>query len=112
MPWEPIHKTPCAQAVEPNLWDYGEVRSRFTWDGARSELDGNGVTMIVDETPPASSGLRLARSAGHRLHGFPEPRHRPAQQVGGAIPEADYPELSSIGSAVDYLASKIPAAAG
>ena len=40
MPWEPIHKTPGKQAVVPNLWDYEEVRSRFTWDAARRELDG------------------------------------------------------------------------
>ncbi|MGF7213005.1 acyl-coenzyme A synthetase/AMP-(fatty) acid ligase [Skermanella aerolata] len=40
MPWEPIHKTPHAQAVTPNLWDYEEVRSSFTWDAARNEPDG------------------------------------------------------------------------
>ena len=40
MPWEPIHKTPSKQAVAPNLWDYEEVRSSFTWDAARNELDG------------------------------------------------------------------------
>ena len=40
MPWEPIHKTAHAQAAVPNLWDYEEVRSSFTWDAARGELDG------------------------------------------------------------------------
>ena len=40
MPWEPIHKMPGKQAVVPNLWDYEEVRSSFTWDAARDELDG------------------------------------------------------------------------
>ena len=40
MQWEPILKTPRAQAVVPNLWDCEEVRSSFTWDAARNELDG------------------------------------------------------------------------
>ena len=40
MQWEPIHKTPSKQAVVPNLWDYEEVRSSFTWDAARNEFDG------------------------------------------------------------------------
>ena len=40
MQWEPVHKTPHAQAVVPNLWDYKEVRSSFTWDTARNEFDG------------------------------------------------------------------------
>jgi acyl carrier protein len=33
-------------------------------------------------------------------------------RLGAAIPEADYPKLFTIDDAADYLASKIPAAAG
>ena len=40
MPWEPIRKTPHAQAVAPNLGAYEEVRSSFTWDVARNEFEG------------------------------------------------------------------------
>ena len=34
------------------------------------------------------------------------------KRLGAAIPEADYPKLFTIDDAVDYLASKLPAAAG
>jgi len=34
------------------------------------------------------------------------------KRLGAAIPEADYPKLFTINDAVDYLASKLPAAAG
>ena len=60
MPWEPIHKTPGKQAVAPNLWDYEEVRSSFTWDAARDELDGL-----------PGGGLNIAYEAvdRHLIHG-------------------------------------------
>jgi len=40
MPWDTIIKSRREWAVVPNLHDYGQVRTAFSWDKARRELDG------------------------------------------------------------------------
>jgi acetyl-CoA synthetase len=40
MPWDIIIKSRRDWAVVPNLHDYGQVRTAFSWDKARRELDG------------------------------------------------------------------------
>jgi acetyl-CoA synthetase len=40
MPWEPIIKPSPGGGVAPNLWNYGQARAAFSWEEARSELDG------------------------------------------------------------------------
>ncbi len=40
MTYPPIRKEPGSFALQPNMPDYQECRSSFTWDSVRSELDG------------------------------------------------------------------------
>ena len=40
MPFETIHKDPAAFRVPPNLSSYEEDRADFSWERARSGLDG------------------------------------------------------------------------
>ncbi len=40
MPWNPIIKSRRDWDVIPNLYDYEAVRNAFSWDRARTELDG------------------------------------------------------------------------
>ncbi len=55
MPWKPISKR-RPFAVPPNLADYEATRASFTWDAARSELDGL----------PGGRGLNIAYEAVDR----------------------------------------------
>ena len=40
MPFETIHKDPAAFRVPPDLSSYEEDRADFSWERARSGLDG------------------------------------------------------------------------
>jgi len=51
-----IHKDSAAFRVAPNLVDYGQARSRFTWQQARAALDGL----------PDGGGLNIAHEAVDR----------------------------------------------
>jgi len=53
MAWESIIKTRCGWRVVPNLQDYEQARAAFSWDQARSELDGL----------PDGQGLNIAHEA-------------------------------------------------
>jgi acetyl-CoA synthetase len=56
MSWEIITKKKSGQAVAPNLADYDSVRREFSWDAARSVLDGL----------PGGGGLNIAYEAVDR----------------------------------------------
>jgi acetyl-CoA synthetase len=56
MDWTPIKKTPDAWRVPPNLLDYDRVRSAFSWEAVRRELDGL----------PDGKGLNIAHEAVDR----------------------------------------------
>ncbi|MHC1741849.1 MAG: acetate--CoA ligase [Syntrophobacteraceae bacterium] len=56
MSWPPIKKYGYARAVRPNLQDYEEVRSGFSWEHVRNELDGL----------PGGKGLNIAHEAVDR----------------------------------------------
>ena len=56
MSWDPIAKPLRAATVAPNLADYDQVRSGFTWDEARRRLDGL----------PEGRGLNIAHEAVDR----------------------------------------------
>ncbi|MGA7989254.1 MAG: acetate--CoA ligase [Candidatus Dormiibacterota bacterium] len=67
MSWATIHKPPSAWSVTPNLLDYDEVCKHFTWDSARSALDGlpggrglNIAHEAVDRHVAAGNGARVA----------------------------------------------------
>lgn len=55
MEWQPISKTPTAWKVQPNLTDYEEIRSTFSWAAIQRELE-----------PPAGIGLNIAHIAVDR----------------------------------------------
>ena len=56
MPWDTIIKSRRDWTVVPNLHDYGQVRTAFSWDKARRELDGL----------PGGGGLNIAHEAVDR----------------------------------------------
>jgi hypothetical protein len=56
MPLEPIVKSPRDWKVVPNLKDHERVRTTFSWDQARQELDGL----------PGGQGLNIAHEAVDR----------------------------------------------
>jgi len=56
MPWPIISKSSHEWKVIPNLLDYGQMRSVFSWDDARSGLDGL----------PGGRGLNIAHEAVDR----------------------------------------------
>jgi acetyl-CoA synthetase len=56
MAWQTIVKSERDRVVVPNLGNYEEVRSTFTWEGARQELDGL----------PGAKGLNIAHEAVDR----------------------------------------------
>ncbi len=56
MPWAPIQKRPESWRAVPNLLDYGETCSRFSWDALRRELQGL----------PNGRGLNIAQEAVDR----------------------------------------------
>ncbi len=53
MPWKPIIKSRREWDVVPNLHDYEAVRTAFSWEKARAELDGL----------PDNAGLNIAHEA-------------------------------------------------
>jgi acetyl-CoA synthetase len=56
MPWDTIIKSRREWTVVPNLHDYGQVRTAFSWDKARRELAGL----------PGGGGLNIAHEAVDR----------------------------------------------
>ncbi|MDP1797637.1 MAG: acetate--CoA ligase [Planctomycetaceae bacterium] len=56
MSFKPIRKVPTTETLAPNLLDYEALRSDFTWDSARRELDGL----------PDGRGLNIAHEAVDR----------------------------------------------
>jgi acetyl-CoA synthetase len=56
MPWEPIIKSSPRGGVAPNLRNYRQARAAFSWEEARSELDGL----------PEGGGLNIAHEAVDR----------------------------------------------
>ncbi|MDE3035301.1 MAG: AMP-binding protein, partial [Nitrospirota bacterium] len=56
MSWEPIVKSRRDWEVVPHLHDYGDIRSSFSWERARQELDGL----------PGGEGLNIAYEAVDR----------------------------------------------
>jgi acetyl-CoA synthetase len=56
MPWEPIIKSSPGGGVSPNLRNYEQAREAFSWEEARSELDGL----------PGGGGLNIAHEAVDR----------------------------------------------
>jgi acetyl-CoA synthetase len=64
MPWGAIKKSPADLTPAPNLMDYDQARATFSWDQARSELDGlpggRGLNIAHEAVDRRAKGNRLA----------------------------------------------------
>lgn len=77
MPFETIHKDPTAFRVPPNLSSYEEDRADFSWERARSCLDGppgGGLNMLMRLSTGTPSDRRPARWHCVRLTSAATPR--------------------------------------
>jgi acetyl-CoA synthetase len=66
MPFETIHKDPAAFRVPPNLSSYEEERANFTWERARSGLDGmpgGGLNIAYEAVDRHAIGPRAGKVA-------------------------------------------------
>ncbi len=65
--WPPIAKPPGSWNVTPNLVDYNRTREAFSWDQARTELDGlpdgRGLNIAHEAVDRHAAGLRRTRVA-------------------------------------------------
>jgi acetyl-CoA synthetase len=86
MGWDPIRKGAWPGGVVPNVVDYEATCATFTWDGARSRLDGL----------PGGRGLNIAHETVDRHAASPVHRDRVAFRWlarNGDVTEATYAEL-------------------
>jgi acetyl-CoA synthetase len=88
--WVPIRKTAESWRVQPNLVDYADARATFSWEGARSELDGL----------PAGRGLNIAHEAVDRHAVGPLQDHVAIRWLGrrGQVRDLTFRELSGLSS--------------
>jgi acetyl-CoA synthetase len=66
MGWPVIEKPRGGWAIEPNLLDYARTRATFTWEAARSALDGlpsGGLNIAHEAVGRHASGPRRGRTA-------------------------------------------------
>jgi acetyl-CoA synthetase len=85
MKFEPITKAAEAWDVEPNLVDYAQTRTSFTWDGVYSALDGL----------PDGKGLNIAYEAVDRHAHGSRRNHAAIRWLGhdGTVRDFTYGEL-------------------
>jgi acetyl-CoA synthetase len=86
--WPTIPKArPWPGGVEPNVVDYEQVRASFTWEAARTALDGL----------PGGRGLNIAHEAVDRHARGPRADHIAMRWLGrdGSVTTATYAELAS-----------------
>ncbi|MGB8719204.1 MAG: acetate--CoA ligase, partial [Desulfobacterales bacterium] len=88
MRWTPIKKPIDSWGTPPNLLDYAQTCSAFSWDDVRRELDGL----------PGGGGLNIAHEAVDR-HAAGPLRNHPALRwlgSGGDVQEFTYAELKAL----------------
>jgi acetyl-CoA synthetase len=85
MHWNPIAKSPAHWRVRPNLIDYRETRTGFTWNKIREELAGL----------PEGQGLNIAHEAVDRHAAGPRGDHVALRWLGGngEVREFSYADL-------------------
>ncbi|GIW54621.1 MAG: acetate--CoA ligase [Nitrospiraceae bacterium] len=88
MAWQPIIKSRRDWEVVPHLHDYHAVRSAFSWEQARRELDGL----------PDHRGLNIAHEAVTRHAGGPRADHLALRWLGknGAVKDYSYRLLDEL----------------
>jgi acetyl-CoA synthetase len=87
MPWTTIHKPAWPGGVTPNVVDYEDARSGFSWDAARGKLDGL----------PSGMGLNIAHEAVDR-HVLRGSGHRIAMRYlgrDGSVSQVTYSQLQA-----------------
>jgi acetyl-CoA synthetase len=116
MVWQTIVKSRRDQPAAPNLGDYAEARTTFSWGAARRELDGL----------PGGLGLNIAHEAVDRHAAGPRAGHLALRWLGkkGEVQDFTYARLASLtsrfanvleslgvkpGERVYVLAGRIPA---
>jgi acetyl-CoA synthetase len=116
MSWKPIIKSAQERKVVPNLPDYEQARTTFSWDQARCQLDGLA----------GGSGLNIAHEAVDRHAGGPRAQRVALRWIGkaGIAEEFTYAQLRNVtnrfasalrglglgkGDRVFVLAGRIPA---
>jgi len=87
MAWATIHKPTSDRAVAPNLLDYDATRVAFSWEEARSALDGL----------PGGQGLNIAHEAVDRHAAGPLRDHLALRWLGrnGAVRDFTYGDLAA-----------------
>ncbi|HLZ35583.1 MAG TPA: acetate--CoA ligase [Nitrospira sp.] len=88
MAWAPIIKSRHDWKQIPNLQDYPAIRSTFSWDKARQELDGL----------PNQQGLNIAHEAIDRHASGPLAHHTALRWIGknGKIEDYTYAQLQDL----------------
>ena len=88
MAWQAIEKPPQDWTVVPNLMDYEQTRSAFSWQTAQSELDGL----------PNGKGLNIAHEAIDRHAAGTRRGHLALRWLGkrGEVQDFTYAELSTL----------------
>ncbi|MEA3363600.1 MAG: acetate--CoA ligase [Thermodesulfobacteriota bacterium] len=87
MDWQPIKKSPSSWRIQPNLIDYQQSCTDFSWDAVRNELDGL----------PDGRGLNIAHEAVDR-HAAGEGSSRVALRwlgKGGQAKDFTYADLKA-----------------
>jgi len=89
MAWEAIRKSPNS-AIAPNLPDYARACAQFSWQAARSELDGL----------PGGRGLNIAHEAVDRHAAGARRDHLALRWIGrkGGVEDYTYSRLSELTS--------------
>lgn len=99
MPWDPIIKSPRADAVVANLANYEETYGSFSWASARAELDGL----------PGGHGLNIAHEAVDR-HALGSRRDKVALRwlgKSGTARDYSFAELRSLTNRFANLLQKL-----
>jgi acetyl-CoA synthetase len=88
MAWQTIQKSPTDWAVPPNLIDYDQARREFSWEQARSELDGL----------PSGQGLNIAHEAVDRHANSSRAEHVAIRWLGknGEVRDYSYHRLREL----------------
>lgn len=86
MPFETIHKDPAAFRVPPNLASYEEERANFSWERARSGIDGlpaGGLNIAYEAVDRHAIGAQAGKVA---LRTLDDRGHAPRPQLRRALP--------------------------
>ena len=104
MEFTPLHKSPERWSVVPNLLNYEETRSEFSWDAVGRELDGL----------PGGQGLNVAHEAVDRHANGPRRNHLAIRWLGkdGSVRDFTYGDLKELSNRFANVLVKLGAGKG